>query len=171
MAETTKVRKGQASYQGLLVTVDNTMDMDHFFNIGWKSKLLLGQSVSTFDQFRIAVGQYCRFGVAFKVVKANELYKRGSICSLVLHMRAVEAFLGYFQVRSAAGTVMCKAMHISKLCDSAHMFFSEKDDVRSCGALQSVMAYAQSVARAQKTESRLQAARRRDVDVALVALS
>ncbi len=120
---TTQVCRGTPAYKGLLVNAGNCEDVQEIFENNWKSKRSLGQPISSYDQFRVAVGQLCRFAVATNVCSPHGLYNKGSVYALMTNSPAVKAFIGYFQIRSTAGTVMCKAMHLVQLAKGAYTFF------------------------------------------------
>ncbi len=82
---------------------------------------------------------------------------------LMTNSLAVKAFIGYFQIRSTAGTVMCKAMHLIQLAKSAYTYFSSLDDkITELAELSLLTNYLRSIARANKTESRRQANSRKE---------
>ncbi len=66
-----------------LWTPETPNDMNLMFEIGWKSKRTLGQPITTYDQFRIAVGHYCRFSVAASLCSVHNMFKKGSIFALI----------------------------------------------------------------------------------------
>jgi len=160
-----RVTRGTAAYQGLILTQLNNGDMRKIYNISWKSKADLGQPLGTYHQFRIVVGQYARFSVAAKLCSAHDLYRKGALCDILCNLPAVQAFIRYFEIRSAAGTVMNKAFHLIRLCKFAESHFSESGRSEKKGNIVSVMTYLQTVAKAFKTESRRQASIRKESDM------
>lgn len=157
--ESSRVRKGTIAYHGLLINEENCEDMQEMYKLGWQTKASLGQSTATYAQFRIAIGQYCRLAVAAGLVDACSLWKKGEVYKLICSMDAVNAFLNYFQIRSAAGTVMCKANHLNTLARFAEIHFrkSHGNWNMECGAVAAVAEYVRCVSRANKSEARRQA--------------
>ncbi len=88
----------KSAYQGLLMNEKNCDDMKTMFQIRWESRVALGQSLGTYDQFRVVVGQFSRFSVALRLCSAPKLCRKGSLFDLVCNMSAVKAFIGFFQV-------------------------------------------------------------------------
>ncbi len=158
LQNTSRVRKGKIAYQGLSVSEKNSEDMKSMFNVGWQAKVSLGQPITTYDQVRVVIGQFARFCVAASLCDVADLWKEGALFNLSCSMDASRAFLNYFQIRGAAGTVMCKAMHLKTMAHYADSHFAKNGAVKNRGMLSAISEYLTSVSRANKTESRRQAA-------------
>lgn len=156
-----KLEKGKSGYVGLALTPKNNADMKEMFNIRWKSKADLGQPLSTYDQFRIAVGQYARFAVAAELCKAELLCEKGGLYRIACSMDAMQAFIRHFDLRGAAGTVMNKAFHLHRLCVFADSYFARNNDRERQGKIECISEYLHSTQKAFKTESRKMATLRK----------
>eukprot|EP00171_Calliarthron_tuberculosum_P000110 IDg110t1 len=69
---------------------------------------------------------------------------------------AIETFLNYFQIRSAVGTVMGKAIQLRTLGQYADTYFQEKGKELERGMLRNIIHYVGTVANVNKTEQRRQ---------------
>ncbi len=154
LQETSKVRKSKVAYQGLLVNENNCEDLKTMFPLGWEAKRALGQSLETYNQIRIAVGQFCRVCVSMKLCPAESLWKYSSICFLLCNLDAVTVFIGYFQIRSAAATVMGKALHLIRIAQYSISFFKKGNREKEIGQVETVAQFLRSIARSHKTECR-----------------
>lgn len=162
MKLSTKVQRGVKAYKGLTVTPDNCEDMLYMYNLHFKKKIDLGQPKTTWEQFRLLVGQFCRYGVAFKIAKLTTLYRPGNVMALVQYISCADAFLQYFEIRGTSGTVQNKAAHLIRLCELAIGFFGAQGKEQIVGQIKAVQAYVRSVAKAHKYETRRQACERRE---------
>ena len=157
-----RVTKGRPAYQGVLVTPQNNPDMKCIYEISWKSREDLGQPMGTFEQFRVVVGQYARFAIASGMFRPSQLCKKGTLCDALCSLPAVQAFIRYFEIRSAAGTVMNKAFHLLRLARYATTYFTERNCSVQQGQIQNIIEYLKGVARVFKSESRRQASLRKE---------
>ncbi len=157
-----RVTKGIPAYQGIIITHSNSEDMKSIYNIVWKSKYDLGQRIGTYHQFRIVVGQYARFAVASKMCSANGLCQAGGLFGMMCSLPSVTAFIRYFEIRSAAGTVMNKAWHLIRLGKFAFSYFERNKLPTRKGEVEHVIEYLRGVAKAFKNESRRLASLRKN---------
>ena len=84
----------------------------------------------------------------------RDVCKPGNLYNSVAEFRIVRAFIGQYQVRASATTVMGKAMHLRRLADEAVSYFTEVNEQEKKGRCMSVASYLRSVAASYKTESR-----------------
>lgn len=161
---TTRVVKGKAAYQGVPVTPENNPDMQRIYDQSWRSREDLGQPMGTFQQFRIVVGQYCRFAIAAGMCRPAQICNRGILCDILCSMPAVQAFMQYFEIRSAAGTVMNKAHHLVRLGRYAVQYYKQQNCSLQEGQMIAVLEYLRGVAKVFKTETRRQASMRKKSD-------
>lgn len=155
-------KKGKKPYQGIPITPKNNSDMMRIYELSWKSREDLGQSMGTYEQFRIVVGQYSRFAIAARICPPNSLWKTGMLFNILCSIKCVQAFIRAFQIRSSAGTVMNKALHLIKLARYADSYFAEKISPEKRGHLSSIVEYLHGVARTNKNECRRQASERKE---------
>ena len=154
-------------YQGLVLTPKNNSDLLRIYELFWKCRDDLGQSMGTFDQFRTVIGQYARFSVAVQLCTAKVVSKPGMLCRILCSIKAVEAFIRGFQIRSSAGTVMNKAVHLARLARYADSYFAERNESEKCGHIRCIVEYLNGVARCNKNECRRQATVRKDEELRL----
>ena len=162
LEQTERVTKGKPAYQGVSVTPQNNPDMKCIYEISWKSREDLGQPMGTFEQFRVVVGQYARFAIASGMFRPSQLCKKGILCDALCSLPAVQAFIRYFEIRSAAGTVMNKAFHLLRLARYATTFFTERNCSVQQGQILNIIEYLKGVARVFKSESRRLASVRKE---------
>jgi hypothetical protein len=122
--------------------------------ICFESNIRYGQPRGTYDQFKSAAGQYLRTYLSFYTERALEVCKPGGLFSCVADFRLIRAFIGQYQVRASATTVMGKALHLLRLADEAISYFTETNSQELKGRCMSVAAYLRSVAASYKTEAR-----------------
>jgi hypothetical protein len=146
--------RGRPLFSGLRVDEENSMDMQRVYRLTFESKIRLGQPRGTYDQFRSATGQYLRTFLSFHTDLALEIWKPGRVFEAVSDFRLVRAFIGQYQVRASATTVMGKAMHLRRLADEAISYFTEKNLQEMKGRCMSVASYLRSVSSSYKTEAR-----------------
>ena len=157
-----RVTRGTPAYQGLNLTHRNNADVKKIYRVRWQSKADLGQSVGTYEQFRIVVGQYARFAVAAKMCHLDELCRPGALFEIICNLTAVQSFIRYFDIRSAAGTVMNKAFHLLVLSKFAKSHFGEVNNSVRQGTMISIIEYLHATAKAFKNECRRQASIRKE---------
>jgi hypothetical protein len=146
--------RGRPLFSGLRVDEENCADMQRVYRLSFESKIRLGQPRGTYDQFRSAAGQYLRTYLSFHTDRALEMCKCGRLFEAVADFRLVRAFIGQYQVRASATTVMGKAMHLRRLADEAVSYFTEKNSQELKGRCMSVASYLRSVSASYKTEAR-----------------
>ena len=98
--------------------------MLRIYELFWKCKDDLGQSMTSFDQFRVVIGQYARFAVFIRLCTAKSLYKTGMLCRILCSLNVVELFIGGFQIQGSCRTVMNKAVHLARLALHADTYYS-----------------------------------------------
>ena len=86
-----------------------------YYTVSWKNKEDLGQSMGTYDQFDVVLGQYARFAVAAEMCKPMQLVRQEMIFNVLCSLPAVQASIQYFEIRIAAGTMMNKALNLIRL--------------------------------------------------------
>jgi hypothetical protein len=146
--------RGRPLFSGLRIDEENSADMQRVYRLSFESKIRLGQPRGTYDQFRSAAGQYLRTYLSFHTDRALEMCKFGRLFEAVADLRLVRAFIGQYQVRASATTVMGKAMHLRRLADEAVSYFTEKNLQELKGRCMSVASYLRSVSASYKTEAR-----------------
>jgi hypothetical protein len=124
------------------------------FKDRYEPKFTRTQATNSFDQLRVCLGQYARFCVVYRVMPADQVYRKGSLFNAVCASRVLKLFLSNFQVRASASTVLSKATHLKVLATYAQSYFRERsDEIRVTQAV-SVIQYLRSVCAAEKMESR-----------------
>jgi hypothetical protein len=146
--------RGKPLFSGLRVEEQNNSDMRRVFHLCFESKIQLGQPRGTYDQFRCAVGQYLRTYLSFHTDRVLTACAPGRLFESMAEFRLVRAFIGQYQVRASATTVMGKAMHLRRLADEAVSYFTETNEQEQKGRCLSVASYLRSVAASYKTEAR-----------------
>jgi hypothetical protein len=149
-----KAVRGKPLFSGLRVNEENCSDVQRVYRLCFESKIGLGQPRGTYDQFKSAAGQYLRTYLSFYTERALEVCKPGGLFSCVADFRLIRAFIGQYQVRASATTVMGKALHLRRLADEAISYFTETNSQELKGRCMSVAAYLRSVAASYKTEAR-----------------
>eukprot|EP00171_Calliarthron_tuberculosum_P006792 IDg6792t1 len=135
--------------------------MQRIYEAGWEVKINLGKPNSTHNQFCVVVGQYTRYYVAASIANAEGLCGARSVFHLMICQPAVETFLNYFQIRSAVGTVMGKAIQLKTLGQYPDIYFQEKGKELERVMLRNIIQYVRSVTNVNKTEQRRQTSKRR----------
>jgi hypothetical protein len=146
--------RGKPLFSGLRVDEENSSDMRRVYHLCFESKIRLGQPRGTYDQFRCAVGQYLRTYLSLHTDKVRMAFSPGRLFEAVAEFRLVRAFIGQYQVRASATTVMGKAMHLRRLADEGVSYFTEINEQELKGKCLSVASYLRSVASSYKTEAR-----------------
>ena len=67
--------------------------------------------------------------------------------------QAMQAFMGYFEIRAAVDTVGSKASHLKRFADSAEKYFSGRDEFK-CGRVAVVADYMGSLTATFKREEK-----------------
>jgi hypothetical protein len=138
--------------------------MQRVYRLSFESKIRLGQPRGSYDQFRSAVGQYLRTYISFHTDRALQICQEGRLFEAVANFRLVQAFIGQYQVRASATTVMGKAMHPRRLADEAVSYFTEMNLQEMKGRCMSFASYLRSVSASYKTEARRLYRRRNTTD-------
>jgi hypothetical protein len=149
-----KAVRGKPLFSGIRVDEENCSDVQRVYRLCFESKIGLGQPRGTYDQFRSAAGQYLRTYLSFRTDRALEICKPGGLFTCVADFKLIRAFIGQYQVRASATTVMGKALHLRRLADEAISYFTETNSQELKGRCMSVAAYLRSVAASYKTEAR-----------------
>ena len=163
LKQTSKVTQGVPAYHGVAITERNSSDMSHMYEISFLTKHLLGQPKGSYEQFKSTVGQFARMCICLKVVNRYTLYEKGKLFEAVANMKAVQAFISYFQVRSTNGTVCGKSRHLRRLSLHSEMYFSGKNEEMKGRAAQ-ISEYLRNTASCNKTAARMEARKRKNID-------
>lgn len=146
--------RGKPLFSGLRLDEQNSSDMQRVFRLCFESKIRLGQPRGTYDQFRSAVGQYLRTYLSYFNNRVHSVCEPGQLFEAATNFQLVRVFLGHYQVRASATTVMGKAIHLRRLADEAVSYFTEINEQEQKGKSMSVASYLRSVASSYKTEAR-----------------
>jgi hypothetical protein len=149
-----KAVRGKPLFSGIRVDEENCSDVQRVYRLCFESKIGLGQPRGSYDQFRSAAGQYLRTYLSFRTDRALEICKPGGLFTCVADFKLIRAFIGQYQVRASATTVMGKALHLRRLADEAISYCTETNSQELKGRCMSVAAYLRSVAASYKTEAR-----------------
>ena len=142
---------------------DNNEDVKRAYELSFMTKHQLGQPVSAYDQFRSTAGQFCRICISLGVIDKMKLCEEGELFRSICCLKSVQAFLAYFQLRSAASTVGAKARHLRRLALHGINFFTGKNEVLR-GQATAVSEFLRGASASYKTASRQEARRRKDLD-------
>ncbi len=134
MTETSRVRKREVAYQGLLVHLHvftilsltkgllvnekNCEDMKMMHRLRRKTKEDMGQNIGTYDEFQICIGQFCRFAVSAGLCTAEEICNKGCAFTAVSSMDACGFFLLNFQICGESGTVAGHLICLARYAES-----------------------------------------------------
>lgn len=159
------IGRGRTGYSSLKLNETNNSDMSRMFTLTYEAKRNAGQPISSYEQFKVVVGQYARFCCVAGKVDAKNLWKEGQLFSAVADMDSVRAFMQYFQLRGMHTTNTSKAHHLRNLCHAAEIYFTGGDEnaavlrrrVLECAQ------YLNSVFNAEKTRGRQMSRLRQDV--------
>jgi hypothetical protein len=151
-------------YLGLSLLVRNNHDLETIFKDRYEPKFTRAQATNSFDQLRVCLGQYARFCVVYRVMPADQVYRKGSLFNAVCASRVLKLFLSNFQVRASASTVLSKATHLKVLATYAQSYFRQRNDEIRVNQAVSVIQYLRSVCAAEKMESRRGTARMQQED-------
>jgi hypothetical protein len=146
--------RGTPMFTGLRVDEVNSADMERVYHLGFEAKIRLGQSRGTYDQMRSAAGQYLRAYLTYYPGKIEDVHQPGELFAAVSDLQLIRAFLGQFEVRASATTVMGKAMHLRHVTDHAVSYFTEKCNEEMKGKCLAAASYLRSLTSSYKTESR-----------------
>ena len=147
-------RKGTPLFEGIRIDEYNSADMQRIFNLTFEAKIRLDQSKGTYSQFRSAVGQFIRTYLSRYNERVLQVCKSGGLFEAITELQVTRVFLGHFEVRASATTVLGKAMHLRRLADEAVSYFTEKNEQEKKGRAMSVATYLRSMHASYKTESR-----------------
>lgn len=153
MEENGRVAKGKTAYRGLVLQPENNSDIKRIYEIRYKTKHSLGQPTGSFDQLRIAAGQFARLYFTLERRDPTEFYKPGKLFESITEVNISRALLGYFRLRGSPSTVASKSMHLKTLADHAQIFFSGKNEELK-GKAMMVCEFLLSEAASEKKEAR-----------------
>lgn len=153
MEENGRVSKGKTAYKGLILQPENNSDINRIYEIRYKTKHSLGQPTGSFDQLRIAAGQFARLYFTLGRRDPTEYCKPGKLFESITELNISRALLGYFRLRGSPSTVASKSMHLKTLADHAQIYFSGKDEELK-GKAMMVCEFLLSEAASQKKEAR-----------------
>jgi hypothetical protein len=137
------------------VNHENCNDVQFVYKSRWEAKALRGQPVTSYDQFRAAVGQFVRFAIVCRSIPLNLVWQAGQLFQAVIQQDLVDVFLSYFQLRCSASTVLSKAFHLRALCQYAERYFASVSPDAGQKARSELMTdYLTGICAAEKSEGR-----------------
>jgi hypothetical protein len=150
-----RIKLGEVSYRGVKVNHENSSDVQFVFKSRWEAKALRGQPVTSYDQFRAAVGQFVRFAIVCRSIPLSTAWQAGQLFQAVIQQDLVDVFLSYFQLRCSASTVLSKAFHLRALCQYAERYFATISPDAGQKARSELMTdYLTGICAAEKSEGR-----------------
>jgi hypothetical protein len=150
-----RIKLGEVSYRGVKVNHENSSDVQFVFKSRWEAKVLRGQPVTSYDQFRAAVGQFVRFAIVCRSIPLSIAWQAGQLFQAVIQQDLIDVFLSYFQLRCSASTVLSKAFHLRALCQYAERYFATVSPDAGQKARSELMTdYLTGICAAEKSEGR-----------------
>ena len=153
MEEEGKVGKGKPAYRGLLLQPENNADLKIIYELRYRTKHSLGQTTGSFDQLRIAAGQFARLYFTLTKKDPTEFYKRGKLFEAITELNISRALLGYLRLRGSPSTVASKSMHLKTLAEHAQTYFAGKNEELK-GRAAMICQFLLSEAASEKREAR-----------------
>lgn len=151
--------KGSVLCGGLSIAESSNEDLQGSHEATWKARHDCGQTTGSYDQFRSAIGQFCRMAASLGKKDsdlARDLYKKGHLLELSADMQVVKAYIGLFRLNGQASTVRAKAAHLKKLADCAQAHFCGPNQAQLRGMAISISECLRGVSPMQKYEARRQ---------------
>ena len=159
----TSTGKTRASpYYGILLLPKNNFDMRHSYRNFYKGMMNNTGEGGTFENYKIAVGQLAKLGIATSRLDPDTVWDKGELFKLAECKLVFQVFLQHFEESGTHGSVMNKATILAKFVRIATDYFSKNplygtDQVRNLrmeGRLAQTARYCNQMASVNKKRHR-----------------
>lgn len=142
------------AYSGIALDEALLPDLQMFYENQVQPHVSRSQSVNSYLQFKVCLGQMARFSCSAEYCKPQDFCVAGSLFDLSTNEKLLRAFLLGMQTRCTATTIASKASHLLKWAHFSSFYFGREQQHREKAKCDLSIEYLRATASSEKREAR-----------------